>query len=372
MKKGKPPASYRGLAQSIKGTKLSEKTVQKAITEAFKKGLISVVAAKSLEYRREHALEEQLLERFRDLQMAIVISTDNKEDVHKSLGHALAQQIHESKFMFRAGDIIGLGTGRGIHYTIENLVDLTQVPVENITIMSLTGSLFPQGVSNNLDYLLDADTNAALFTKHFRGLIQVRPISYPIAHQEAARKILTKETWLSPDEYAAHTPTLAIIGLGVLTGNNRLVQEVQRPADAKSPVLKPVYTYLQSIITEVESIKKEYNGYCAVGDCCNRLFIIPPPADINERIIPRLKKTLKPLIDTVNECTITATEEQLRMIKNVILVAGGSEKASGILCVLTKESGNISGILQEVPRIDGICIDKESAEFILQRPDNNA
>jgi DNA-binding transcriptional regulator LsrR (DeoR family) len=78
--------------------------------------------------------------------------------VHEQVGRALATEIATTPELFRSkNDIVSVGSGRAIHAVIDSLQQFSHFQVDEITIMSLTGSLFFQDSTVKTEFLLDAD-----------------------------------------------------------------------------------------------------------------------------------------------------------------------------------------------------------------------
>jgi DNA-binding transcriptional regulator LsrR (DeoR family) len=354
LKRGESPRSKIKVAKQMK---LSAKTVGKAITEAFSKRLISIETRFIPSFEVDPVLARALCAKFPRLKMAIVAKMAKAADsdtTHRNLGYAMARQIQGDPFFFRNGNVVGLGSGRGTYYTIEALNEFDNVEVPGISLMSLTGSLFPQRSDNRKNFLLDADIHAALLAQHFLGQIQVRPICSPIAQSD--REKVIRGTWLGED-YNEHVPTHAIVGVGVLAEQHRFFQEVM--TGQKAPVLRFISDDLRKLVRIVDEITQTYRGkipYCPVADICNRLLVVPPPKDLTLALRRQVSGEVERLVGKINAHLITATKTQLSRVGNVILVAGTAIKARAILSLLQ----------HDVAKVHTLCTDSEVAEALLE------
>jgi len=280
--------SALGLDTNIVGPqqRLTGKTVQKAIVEAFERPLVGLAQPElAPPITRDVVLESTLENRFSNKRVrAIVVKHGEKSlggaQVNWLLGHALAHHISKNA-LFRDRDVIGLGTGRAVYHTVEAFRGLPRLDAKHISLFSLTGSMFPKNSASALEYMLDADTITLSFAGYFSGLNTVRPISYPMAHSRAERDRLIKETFLGP-EFERNTPTHAIIGLGILSGDSRFASEARKPkgSSAIGAIYDNIRRLRESIETINESLRQMHGGsleeVSLVGDYCNRLFRIHP------------------------------------------------------------------------------------------------
>jgi DNA-binding transcriptional regulator LsrR (DeoR family) len=368
LKRGGAPRPYSeliaefGQSGNDADEEVSVKTIQKAIRDAFHEGLVTLEKAEAvIDYDRDPALERALCDRF-SLKTAIVVVPKSRLEsttLHVHLGHAMATEIHNNaKYIFRhSGDIIGLGSGRGPHYTVQALTRFQKkFEIDSISLISLTGSLFPQ-MATHLDFELDADTHTAFFGKYFRGSVDTRPIVYPIAHEPHEKKAVIQKTWLSTKNFPKHIPHHAIVGVGVLS-HHRASQELRKllPAQRPPEMLEPIFEILKELVIVSDSIMKHNHDYCPVGDLCNRFFLIPPPKHLKAHHKVAIQERLMPLIDQINERLLTITKTQLGQVANVMLVAGTKDKARAIHYLLTLS----------ICRINMLCVDQDTAGIILR------
>jgi DNA-binding transcriptional regulator LsrR (DeoR family) len=362
MTSGLPHMTYAELTAKFgqaddDNTEASSKTIQKALIDAFRLGLVKVQKHDVVTpYDRNAALERALRETFDIKDAAVVASNESDTDyLHHQLGHCLATEITQSRFpLFRAGDIIGMGSGRGPQYTVRELVSQgAPLSVQSIILMSLTGSFFAL-TKSDADFNLDADTQVARLARYFRdGEIISRPLPYPIAQTPADSGRLLKKGWLDRDKFFGQPPDHAILAAGTLL-DHRLCRAISR-GDPSDPFLKPIYREMSSLISSTKAAMDAYDIYCPVGDVCNIFFFIPPIGVPSDKV-SKIEEELRPKIRDVNDRLLTISEEHINSVRNVILVAGGKRKAPTLHYLLT----------QRFIKIDVLCTDQHVATAVLE------
>lgn len=130
-----------------------ESTISRHIAEAFKRRLIKIVpvATPLSESATNPQLAKQLKTTFSCLHNAYVIDTGEAvqhgqnedlmrrrrdDEVHRKLGHAMATIISGGQ-LFHPHSIIGVGSGRGVYYTVATLKDFPPLRADDIALMSL-------------------------------------------------------------------------------------------------------------------------------------------------------------------------------------------------------------------------------------------
>ena len=176
---------------------LGRNKVQPAIQEAFAKGLVefreiendSRILVKS-DYRVQ-AVEDALIRAF-DVPLAIVVKTcaTSSDLIHRDLGYAMARNFPP---LVSNGSIIGLGSGRGPFYTTEGLLRRPKMSAQDVTLMSLTGAVFPRAHTEVLNRILDADYHVSHMGLCFKQpLVDQRNVSHPITQQKERKKYLAR------------------------------------------------------------------------------------------------------------------------------------------------------------------------------------
>ena len=349
LKTGKSEKSIGELAGEFR---LGRNSVQPAIRKAFQRGLVEfrVVESESrfladIDYR-VRPLEDELVTRY-GVPRAIVARTLEKSSdlVHRDLGYAMA--VHFSALV-RNGSTIGLGSGRGPYYTVTGLIQRPRIQAKNVTLMSLTGAVFPKAHSETLNVILDADYHTGLMGICFmQQLESQRVVAHPIAAQE-----YRPDTWLAESEFAHHVPSLAIVGLGVLRGRHKFALAVQ--ADNPGASLKPIFDPLKRLVKLVERYSDD--EYCCVADVCHHLFFVDPPPNV--RIADKDRSKIESLISTINRQLLTLDEDQLAQVGGLCVIAGTPEKKWAIRRLLERhQQGRIN--------IQAISIDETTATGLL-------
>lgn len=320
---------------------IATKTLDKAITDAFRLGLVELVQTHIPgETIRDSKLEAQLVSAFPALNMAIVTNTEKLESsdlIHAQLGHALAEVISSARMSFRSNDLVSVGSGRGVFYAIKSLTKMKKVKLEEITIMSLTGSLFPHPTTDHLALLLDADTNTRLFAEYFTDLVHIRPVYYPIAYEtKEDRDNNRAKTWLSEEDFINHKSDHTIVGVGVLNESHRMYREGKEYSGSK--VMEPIRELLKNLTEFVDQIMNEDENYCPIVDVCNRMYFVDPPKGTNVNISKEIRNRIVELMKQTNDRLLTVTKTQLGQMDNVMLVAGTLIKAPAIFGLLAEQT----------------------------------
>jgi DNA-binding transcriptional regulator LsrR (DeoR family) len=345
-----------------------------AIKDAFARKLVSIVRLKHPGPARVVELEEKLERRFPNLRVARVIkaqvysatsTTGHLADkIHQELGKVAAGLIAK-KLTIRDEDIIGIGSGRGVYAFIEALGRLPTLRAHNVTAVSLTGDVDPRrheywdenidSSTPGINLSLDADVHANFLGLCFPRDLNIVKISALIAWERGELTAMRKRTILDRDTWKTIVPNLAIVGIGVFSHGHRFYQAVKGASKLGEKGLTPILGDLRELKNKLEQAvdRAEAERYVPVADVCNRLFYVKPPPDIT--INSEREKQIKALIDRINDKLLCASEEQLKDIKQLMLVAGTLKKAQAIKQLLEEGKYNI--------RI--ICVDEEAAEAIL-------
>lgn len=370
--------------------------VSRAIARAFREHLVQLIATSgTLEPRRKKDIEEQLKHRFLELSTCTVIEyqdtvgldsdgrmtvgrgtgggldsnqKNEREDrqreeddkLHETLGRAMAAHLSKDT-MFRSGDVIGLGSGRGVYYTIQGLAGYPKLRAQ-VTLVSLTGDLYPRDHSKQVNVLLDADTHLALLGPRFQRSVEFDAISLPIVCpdskeikdpkklKEELKKMLANSP-IGEERWKNRPATLALVGVGVLSVGHRLYEEVEPTKGQPTRILEDIYGPLKDLVGESKMVEEKF-GYCPVGDISNRLFYVKPRSGI----VISEEGTILKLINKINAHLFTVREEQLAQT-DIILVAGSKKKAPAIRQLL----------MEKKYRIRHLCVDQPTAEEILDQ-----
>ncbi len=336
--------------------------ISRAITSAFKEGLVAVVEVRqpsaSLPVRKP-LLEKALLKIYRDLHGAIVIDDDDDslgqreagDRLHEKLGLAMAEAL-SSGSMFRDGDVIGLGSGRGVYYTVAALESLTRVDklrTQSLTLVSLTGDMHVRDHSKQLNFVMDANDHISILGRCFGPPIGLH-------------KVYSRGVFDPQGAFTGPVPDIALVGVGALVEGHRLFDF--EPTDRDDPLFDERRD-IQELVRLSSRLTELYGGeYCPVGDISNYLFYVPPPRgrnDVDEGIRDQLVSELKKYIKRLNKKLVTIQEDQLADVNTIILVAGTAWKRQAIHSLLT---GGADGEMIRT-RIRHLCTDRTTAEELI-------
>jgi DNA-binding transcriptional regulator LsrR (DeoR family) len=380
----------RELTQKELALKFAEKygqhphrrTIENAKRNAFKHRLVELRARLVVPTsERDPDTEKELKSKYNLTASIVVKSADSSitsDQLHFQLAYHTARGIAAAPMSFRTGDIIGVGSGRAIHNFVDSLREFPQFNVPNITLMSLTGTVYPEKTITLQEQLLDADINTVEFAKFFSQTTRVRTISYPIALLNVIPA--WRNTWLhdpkrdtglapskrdayKPNDFNEHVPTHAFVGVGVLAKSHRLHREVQQGSD--STMLDPIRENLATLIKVADKLSLRYRGpvpYCPVADICHRLWFVEPPEGFN--ITSSDREQIDHHITEANRHMLTVTKTQLSRIGNVVLIAGGEEKSLAIQRLLERNIPNKTK--DEVTNVvKTLCTDVATARRLL-------
>ena len=356
MIQGHKPEAVRLLAKRYKRDAAQ---ITKAIQAAFREGLVELAVADPSEPGKHvEDLEDALYQKYKGtLRRAIVVRSQPRapdenhpaldDMVHRELGRAMAGHI-SSGAVFRDGDWIGLGSGRGVYYTVEALMQFPRLRILNVTLLSLTGAVHARDHAQLLNTRLDADIHLGLFGMSFESgaVLRAQSIDYPIAITEGSSGGIIGAEELGKAR--------VLVGVGVLAPGHRFYdychqRGTQSPADAN---LAPIQVPLGKLVSICDEIQKTFPFYFPVGDICNALFCVKAPGGVN--IPPLLMKKLLEAIAEVNRHLRNVRTAELRNVSEIVLVAGTTKKAAAI-----------RQLLDEGYPIRQLCTDSAAAEEIL-------
>lgn len=365
---GWPQKSVAGLAEQFNR---DPAVISRAIAKAFQEKLVLIV--RNRESNEEIDQVKQILrDRFDRLTQCIIVdhqatssSSIGDDALHQSLGQAMADIIARGA-MFRHKDIIGLGSGRGVYYTIVGLRAYEKLRVE-VKLVSLTGDVYAQTHEEPLNILLDADQHLNLMGRRFARPITLVPLSHRIAYPDSTKlQEILDDTHLNSEKWKAEGITHAITGVGVLSSGHRFHTQTKVWLDKKkdsirskdlsdvSNILAPLKDFLIPLVEICEKVENESEDkYCPVADICNRLFFVPPPHWYN--LSDTLRQEIEKNINEINQRVVTVSTTQLEGIDNIILVAGGRKKALAIRHLL----------FAKYP-IRFLCTDLSTAQIIIE------
>jgi DNA-binding transcriptional regulator LsrR (DeoR family) len=336
--------------------------ISRAIVSAFREGLVEVreAAQTPQQPHRVDALERGLLNRFTSLSAAIVVAADATlggagaaaPDVHPKLGSAIAAVIAGGA-LFRDGDIIGVGGGRGVYYTCEALATLPLIRARRVTLVSLTGANHARDRKRK-NLRLDADHHLSLLGRCFLTEVKMHLVSHPLVYDDPAELAgAMRRTWLNPEgRWRVNLPTHALVGMGTLVSGHCMFDETAAAPPDRDPVLAPIFEDLRSLITVCQPLISE--RYSPVADIVNRLFYVSPPAGVT--IDSATEQEIRAAIDRINTKVLAVSPVDLKRIPAVMLVAGTRSKAIAIRQLLTDNDYHIRFL----------CTDETAAEEMLR------
>jgi hypothetical protein len=263
-------------------------------------------------------------------------------------------QLIATGTVFRSGSVIGLGSGRGVYHTVDALSKLPPLRATNVKLVSLTGAVFAQDHASKMNLRLDADFHVNLFGQCFAHPVEIHQIHAPIVLSDPRElSAVRKRTWLGKETWEGDIHGL--FGVGVLKKGHRFnefVDESERGEFKRDHTLDPILEPLRKLIRICKTVSNDC--YCPVADICNNLFFVTPPPEA--KVPMEVATSIRQLIESINRQLVNISEAQLGQIRNIMLVAGGVQKAYAIRQLLTNDSYHIPFI----------CTDGATAREILK------
>jgi hypothetical protein len=221
--------------------------------------------------------------------------------------------------------------------------------IANVTIGSLTGSCHPIHHAGGRNLRLDADWHVGLlgpcFALEVNKMYYMNSPIFHVTHEEARDRVAS--SWLQ----RTLSINVAILGVGVLSKGHQFYEQVRRPRRDREPIFEPVLRELRSLADLSDAYSKGH--YCPVADIAHRFFFVPPPAFIAVPV--EVQGEIQRLLDDLNSRIHTISEEQLRRVTTVGLVAGTPAKAYAIRHLLSNSAY----------RVRYVCTDEITARIIL-------
>ncbi len=358
----------------------SAAVISRIIPETIREGSVEVIVqeARIRPPVRNRALENDLKRHFNQLQDVRVIETppldpslDAKErgrlddELHEALGQVAAEFIAGQKFLFSNGDSVGVGSGRGVSYTITALRRFPHLRV-SVTLVGLTGAVNARDHAGRTNVNFDADSNLGQLAPCFEQRVKLEQISHPMAFgSDRDLRRAWERTPLYGKNWTTLCPTSALVGVGVLGPGNRFYEEVKKEPRNRTRLVEPIIELLEQLVARSEEIQAKYSPtWFPVVDVCNRLHYLPPPETIDVSGEMRVAE-LEALVQKTNRRLLTITDEQLQEIPNILLIAGTERKASAVQSLLAKGRG-------QTPRynISFLATDARTAMSLLEEVPN--
>lgn len=233
--------------------------------------------------------------------------------------------------ILRPNDRLGVASGRGPGIAATMLAEQAeraQSYPELDQIVALCGDMAVRGRGKNLEGE-KYDANEVALRLH-KALPQ-RPPHRMVTDTLIRSKRVGRRLGFA---WADHSPNVALVGVGALAGNHRLLNH----RDIKE--LEPLHNDITSLIDFAKRYDAEFNNkkspvqYHCVGDVCNYLFAVPPPGGT----IDDLPQSFLDLIDSLNARIASTPISNLKGVSergSVLAITGGLEhKAYAIRHIL--------------------------------------
>jgi DNA-binding transcriptional regulator LsrR (DeoR family) len=335
-------------------------TVSRSIARAFREGLVQVKRSGAMPYERAARLEERLEQTFPKTR-AIVVDwhrvpgssagpEQEDDELHECVGAALAGAIAQQG-IFRDGDAVGVGGGRAVYYTADALRQATgdkPLPVANIPVVAIAGSLFPQDLSGRLHAKLDADLNVNVLAPCFEGG-KPRTLAVPLSYRAKERVRLALEDWDATHKQRQSVLTHALVGLGVLSERHRMLQLMK--LSARDEMFGGIQRLLADLVRISDKHRNAENDYYPLAEVCCRLFVVEP-----DRLPDKDLRKISTFIQELDERILTIERTVLYGISRLLLVAAGRGKGRAIRQLL--RAGDW--------RVRYVCTDVSAATQILE------
>jgi hypothetical protein len=339
----------------------SRSVVSRAITSAFKKGLVRLQRVNRFKPVRAHKLECKLKDQFSFLQTILVVNLDNKHPdvVHERLGYALADEVGHS--MFWHGDRMLVGPGRSVHHFANRLAKRNEkLVVTGATIIAACGDSYPDyEVRKNV--CLDANANALLLADAFESVPPQGLTSNHLFTSDTPPEIEWRRTF--EHTYWAEPPSHALLGVGILNAKHRLVMLADGryptpPISKASPALDKVRRLMDLIRSQPENEQAPL-----VAEVGMHIFAVAASSGLNPE--------LESVISDLNSSMFAPSFDQLASIRSIAIIAGGAPKGPAVRHLLSQMSAAVDALLkprglpEPALRIRYLCIDRACAEAVL-------
>jgi DNA-binding transcriptional regulator LsrR (DeoR family) len=341
----------------------SARRVRDLIRYAREEGLISIEV--SDQFGSAPILNRQLaaeLERRAALSRAIVVEVDDggegEDLLHYQLGRAAADYVYDQ--IDSAEDNVGIGAGRGVHFTVRALRDLVEQrkpALGQLEIFSVVGAMWVRTHSlrePNPEFV-DADQNALELADIFgvpwpKVHLVWLPRLYMLGDEDQKAEVIARVApHLLGDDWQDQTPKdatrlgLSLFGLGVVNEGGHFMMRHWGPQT--------------EAVAEIEALRKVVLPVdpTAVVDVCDR-FWLRRGADLPEDVRAEAQR----IVDSLNRRSVAVSFVKLNAARRRCLVAGGAHKLEGLAEVLLH--GEEIGIRPNV-----LVTDDQTAAALLDR-----
>lgn len=335
--------------QIARDTEIPEHRVGRLLNAAHRSGAIDVTVSEDgavidRDLSRQLADSYAVLDKALVVRQAIFADRSNKlafsDELHSLLARRMAAFLIDNA---RDGDRVGVGSGRGPYLTCYYMgQDRSRAAnmLQSFTVIPLTGRVSPSGWVKPLETMMDAD-QAAVELARICAFPTVELANVPIGLPEEYRVDSEKTPSLILSKWRqGMAPNWALVGIGSLSYGHRYL------AESVPPELRALKDSIGKLKLELQHFDPDN---CPVGDLCNRLFVIQDAAASHDLAV------VAQLVDEVNRHLVCVTDEHLRLVRRVYVVAGGVAKAHAIREVLKKKA------LRRVV----LCTDSECAQKLL-------
>lgn len=325
-----------------------EAVLSRAIFRAFRDGLVQVRPADAVPYERVKSLETRIESRFPKTR-AIVVSIPESHAPHKAedvkkrdvklnqrLGSVAAEVLANSN-LFRDGDVVGVGAGAAVFYLVDTLRRITKearpLPVDDLSLLALVGSLKPADHFGVIRMKLDADFNVNILADCFsRG--DPRTLNVSLSYLDGSRLEKALDAWNVAEGSRLSSLTHVMVGLGVLNDGHRM-REL-----AAVPKTDPLFGGIQGNLSQLLALADKHSDpgsdYFPLAEVCCRLFLVD-----EKRIPKRDADEIKGLIARLDKSLLTVPLAMLQKVPATLLVAGGRHKALAIREFLSWEGWRV-------------------------------
>jgi DNA-binding transcriptional regulator LsrR (DeoR family) len=331
--------------------------ISKLISRTVRNRWIRASDGGDIHVSRVQKLEQQLIDTFTTLRLALVVNTPTSVDtphatpqdsavlsdrVHQDLGKALARLCCEG--LFRDNDRIGFGSGRGVYYTLQALRTMPRLRIRDTALLPLTGDVYAWDHARKLTESMDADAHVKMFGECLSFDSFQNRIGRPIIPKARVFKAARDQTWLGVKPW--RPPSHALLGVGVLGPGHRFYEEAKTPQT--NSYLSRIADELRTLLDLADSLTRPNDPvpYFPIGDISNNLFFVNPPKGVSVR--PSIKKEIRTVITRINMRLLNVSESELKQINGIILVAGTLPKALALRDLLMNPEYSIQVLCTDV------------------------
>jgi DNA-binding transcriptional regulator LsrR (DeoR family) len=340
----------------------NEAVVSRAITQAFKSGLVVVGRAPSKHTPaslplRQFELENRILECFPGLRFALVVQPPDggADEFHEWVGKTLAE--HVGLLGLRDGDTVAVGPGRSIHHFGDELrAQQTKLRVSSVSVIASCGDAYTAH-QNHRNLLLDASSNALLLAQSFREKARIGVASHSVFLPEMSR------AWSQRyfDKFWREELELGLFSVGTVDETHQIPKMLfPRTVDDFSASLDA----LRQEWDELRVLMKKRGRDGHLAEIGMTLFDVRPesakdPSPLDLQIAAH--------VDHINEWLFNPGFQRLGKVRSLILASATREKAAAIRCLLL---GNL--IFQGNPlrpAVHGLVVDSQLAKELIRGED---